>query len=52
MLQIQALRDATQFHVGLAAYQFQGNLFAAVADRKVDLTETATAHPALDGVAV
>ncbi len=49
VLQIQALRHATQFDFQIVVQQLQGNFFARVAKRVVDLTEPTAVDGSLDG---
>ena len=52
VLEVQALGDAAQLDVEVAADQLEGDFLAAVADGEVDLAEAAAADAALEGVAV
>src|SRR5437870_4100850 len=52
MLQVDAVRNATQLDAAVAAEQFQRDLFAAIGDGKIDFAEAAFADAALDGVTI
>ncbi len=52
VLEVEALADAAQLDVEVAADQLEGDFLAAVADGVVDLAEAAAADAALDRVAV
>ena len=52
MLQVEALADAAEFDVEVAADQLEGDFLAGVADGEVDLAEPALADAALDRVAL
>ena len=51
MLKIQALGDAAQFDIPIAANQFQRHFFAGVAGGVIHFAKAAVADAALDGVA-
>ena len=50
MFEIQALPDSPQFDVEVTLDLFESNLFSCVAERKVDLSETADADSTFDRV--
>jgi hypothetical protein len=52
MLEVEAVRDASEFGIGVAAEELEGDLLAAVRDREVDLPESALADTTLEGEAV
>ena len=52
MLEIQALRDAAEFDIQIAANQLEGHFLAGVAGGVIDFAEAAVADAALDGVAL
>ena len=52
VLEVEALGDAAQLDVAVAAHQLEGDFLAAVADGEVDLAEAAAADAALERVAV
>ena len=52
VLEVEAVGDAAQFDVGVAAEELERDFLAAVADGEVDLAEPALADAALDRVAV
>lgn len=52
MLQVQALSDPAQFDVRIRVQQLQSDLFAAVAQRVVNLAETTSLDRAFDRVAI
>ena len=52
MLQVQALVDAAELDVQVAADQLQRDFLAGVAQGVVDFAEAALADAALDGVAL
>ena len=52
MLQVQALRDAAEFDIQVAANQLQRDFFAGVAGGVIHFAEAAVADAALDGVAL
>jgi hypothetical protein len=47
MLQVEALSDAAQLDLRVAAHQLEGDLFAAIADGEVNLAEAPSADAAL-----
>ena len=51
MLEVQALRDAAQLDVEIAADELERDFFAGVADGEIDFAESAPADAALDRVA-
>ena len=51
MLEVEALADAAEFDVEVAADQLQRDFLAGVADGEVDFAEAALADAALDRVA-
>ena len=51
VLQVQALRDAAELDVQVAADELEGDFLAGVAGGEIDLAEAAAADAALDGVA-
>ena len=52
VLEVEAVADAAQFGVGVAAEELEGDFLAAVGDGEVDLAEPALADAPLEGVAV
>ena len=50
MLEVQALRDAAELDLQVAANELERDLFAGVADGEIDLAEPAAADAALDRV--
>ena len=52
VLEVEALADAAELDVEIAADQLQGDFLAGVADGVVDLAEAALADAALDRVAL
>ena len=48
VLEVQALGDAAQLDLRVAAHQLEGDFLAAVADGEVDLAEAAPADAALE----
>ncbi len=51
MLQVQALGDAAEFDIQIAADQLERDFLAGVAGGEIDLAEAAAADAALDRVA-
>ena len=52
VLEVEAVGDAAELGVGVAAEKLEGDLLAPIGDREVDLAEAALADAALEGVAV
>ncbi len=52
VLQVQAVRDAAELDVQVAADQLQGDFFAGIADGEIDLAESPAADAPLDRIAL
>ena len=52
VLQVEALRDAAELDIEVAADELEGDFFAGVAGGEIDFAETAPADAALDRVAI